>query len=386
MRNVMAHRIHDVGTSIFSEMSALATRHGAVNLGQGFPDFAGPAFLKEAARAAISADLNQYAPSHGLPVLRSALARTYGPLYGRELDVDREITVTSGGTEAIMVSVLALVNPGDEVILLEPYYDSYPANVLAAGGVPRHVRLREPDWTLNPDELRAAITPRTRVIMLNTPHNPTGKVFSRAELELVAQLAREHDLVVISDEVYERLVFPPAEHVPLCTLPGMWERTVTILSAGKTFSVTGWKVGYAVASAALTEALRRVHQFCTFATATPLQAAVAAGLEAGEGYLAEFRAFYTARRDELVTALSDVGFRVRPPQGTYFVMADYRGLGGEGDLEFCRRLIREVGVAAIPPSAFFHDGHQTGHVRFCFAKQPQTLAAAAERLRKLTRA
>ncbi|HEY1011838.1 MAG TPA: methionine aminotransferase [Herpetosiphonaceae bacterium] len=383
MRQRMAERIRDVGTSIFTEMSALAARHQAINLSQGFPDFAGPEFVKRAAVAAIDADLNQYAPSHGLRPLREAVARSWLRHHGRELDAEAEITVTSGATEALLAAVLAVVDPGDEVIVFEPFYDAYPPDVAMAGGTPRFVRLAEPDWALPLDELRATVTPRTRAILLNTPHNPVGKVFGRAELEAIAGLAREHDLLVISDEVYERLVFDGAAHVPIATLPGMWERTLTISSTGKTFSLTGWKVGYVVAAPELTAALRRVHQFMTFATATPFQSAMAAALDAGAAYERELLDFYTARRDELVAALRSAGFGVAPPAGTYFVMADIRPFGWDDDVAFCRYLTSEIGVAAIPPSAFYHDAHQTGMARFCFAKRPETIAAAADRLQRL---
>jgi aspartate/methionine/tyrosine aminotransferase len=384
MRNVMADRIQGFGTSIFSEMSALAAKHQAINLAQGFPDFAGPAFIKDAACAAITSDLNQYAPSQGLKVLREAVARSWQRHYERELDPEGEITVTTGATEALVAAVLAVVNPGDEVIIFEPFYDAYPPDVLMAGGVPRYIRLPEPDWRLPIEELRAAIGPRTRAIMLNTPHNPIGKVWDRAELEAIAALAIEHDLLVISDEVYERLVFDGACHIPIATLPGMWERTISISSTGKTFSLTGWKVGYTVAAPELSAAIRRVHQFVTFASPTPLQAAVAAGLDAGEAYERQLVHFYTARRDELVAALSAAGFGVSAPAGTYFVMADIRRLGWDDDVAFCRHLTSEIGVAAIPPSAFYHDNYQSGMVRFCFAKRPETIEQAASKLARLS--
>ncbi len=377
----MAARVADVGVSVFSEMSALAQQHSAVNLGQGFPDFPGPQFIKDAAWQAITADHNQYAPAAGLPLLQQCAADEWLRRYGRTLDPAREITVTSGATEALLNAVLAFVEPGDEVILLEPYYDAYPTQVRMAGATPVFVRLEEPDWKLNVAAVAAAVTPRTRAIMLNTPLNPCGRVFTRDELLALAQLAVERDLLVISDEVYDRLVFPPHQHVPISQLPGMWERTITIHSTGKTFSMTGWKVGYAVAAAALTQAFRRVHQFNTFATATPFQHAMAQGMRAGAAYEKDFLAFYQARKDQLVEVLLDVGFAVTPPQGTYFVMAGYKNLRDVPDTDFCKWLISDVGVAAIPPSAFFHDSHQTGMVRFCFAKKPETLELAAQRLK-----
>ena len=380
MTNHMAHRIRSFGTSVFTEMSALALRHNAINLSQGFPDFAAPEFIKQHAIKAIQADFNQYAPSNGMRSLHEAIGRSWQRHYQRELDLAREITATSGATEAIFDAVMAVINPNDEVIIFEPFYDSYPPCVLMAGGVPRYVRLAEPDWTLDPDLLKAAITPKTKAIMLNTPHNPIGKVWQKAELELIAKLAREHDLIVISDEVYERLVFDDAQHIPIATLPDMWQRTITISSTGKTFSVTGWKIGYAVADAPLTDAIRRVHQFVTFASATPFQAAVAAALDAGAPFERELVQFYSERRQELMYSLERAGFGVLKPQGTYFVMADIRQLGWDNDVDFCRFLTSEIGVAAIPPSAFYHDGYQSGLARFCFAKKPETIAAAAERL------
>ncbi|MFD3164974.1 methionine aminotransferase [Herpetosiphon sp. NSE202] len=378
-----ANRLAGFDTSIFSEISALATQYQAINLGQGFPDFAGPAFLKDAACSAINADLNQYAPSTGLPTLRAAIARTWERHTKAAVNPETEITVTSGATEALFATIMALINPGDEVIIFEPYYDAYPPNVLMAGGIPRYVRLSEPRWDVDFAQVRAAITPQTKAIILNTPHNPTGKVWSRAELSQLAAIAIEHDLLVFSDEVYDRLVFEDHQHCSIATLPGMWERTVTISSTGKTFSVTGWKIGYAIAPNPLTEAIRRVHQFVTFASATPLQVAAVVGLNAGEPYERQLLQFYSARRAQLVKALGDAGLYVLPPQGTYFVMADIRDLGWDNDAEFCRYLISDIGVAAIPPSAFYHDGYQSGMVRFCFAKKPETIAAAAEKLKRL---
>ncbi len=383
-----ARRLAGLGTSVFSEMSRLAAQHGAVNLGQGFPDFAGPDFVKEAARAAIDADLNQYAVSHGTPRLRGAIAAEWARDRGRAVDPETEITVTSGATEALADAMLAFLDPGDEVVLFEPFYDSYPPIVRFAGGVPRPVTLRPPDWSFDPDELAAAFGPRTRLLLLNTPHNPTGKVFDRAELDLIAALCRERDVIAISDEVYDRIVFPDtgAVHVPLATLPGMWDRTLTLNSTGKTFSMTGWKIGYAVGSAALNAALRAVHQFVTFATATPFQDAMAAALETAHarGYYERLRHEYTARRDLLRDALHAAALPTLPIGGSYFLLADIAAFGFPDDVAFCRHLTAEVGVAAIPPSAFYADPARAPQLaRFCFAKRPETIAAAAERLRTL---
>lgn len=380
MPEYMTERVRPFGTSIFTEMSTLAAQSGAINLAQGFPDFAGPAFIKDAASAAIQADHNQYAPSHGLQVLREAVASAWKYYNSHTPNPDTEVTVTAGATEALLAACLAFVAPGDEVIIFEPFYDAYPPDVVFAGGVPRYVRLHEPHWTLDVAALREAITPRTRAIILNTPHNPTGKVWTLNELQALADLAIEHDLLVFSDEVYERLVFEKARHVAIATLPGMWERTVTISSTGKTFSLTGWKVGYAVAAAPLSEALRRVHQFITFCAPAPLQEAMATGLSAITSYDRQLTSFYAARRAELITGLRSVGVTVLPPAGTYFVLADSASLGWDDDVAFCRYLTTEVGVAAIPLSAFYHDHYQPGMIRFCFAKRTQTISAALERL------
>ena len=379
----IAQRLEGFGTSVFTEMSRLAVQHRAINLGQGFPDFAGPELVKQAAREAITANLNQYAPSHGAPRLRNAVAATFAAGYGRSVDPETEVTVTTGATEALQSAMLGLVNPGDEVLFFEPFYDAYPAQVVFAGGVPRAVRLQPPDWHFDPEELERAITPRTRVLLLNTPHNPTAKVFSRAELETISRLAIEHDLTVISDEVYDRIIFDGVEHVPIALLPGMWERTVTINSTGKTFSMTGWKVGYAIGPADLGAAIRGTHQFITFATPTPFQEAMAVALEAAEvqGYFDELRAMYTEKRDRLREVLEGSGLPTLPCQGTYFLLADIAGLGFADDVAFCRYLTGEIGVAAIPPSAFYFEPSSAPPLaRFCFAKRPETIEAAAERL------
>ncbi|HUS13485.1 MAG TPA: methionine aminotransferase [Chloroflexia bacterium] len=376
-----AQRLAGFGTSIFSEMSALARQHGAVNLSQGFPDFASPPWIREAAKRALDADLNQYAISHGAPRLRQALAAKAAQT-GLTYDADREVTVTSGATEAIFGAMLALINPGDEVIVFEPCYDSYIPSIEMAGGRARAVRLEAPDWAFSAEALAAAVTPHTRAIIVNTPQNPTGKVFSATELETVAALCRTHNLIAVTDEVYEHIVFPPAQHLSLAALPGMRERTVLISSTSKTFSLTGWKVGYAFAPADLSEALRRVHQFVVFCSATPLQEAMAdALLQAPDhDYYATFLAEYTVRRDFLYEVLDRAGLRPRMPQGAYFIMCDVGHLGFADDVAFARHLTTEIGVAAIPPSAFYTSPPPQQLARFCFAKSPATLQAAADRL------
>ena len=381
-----AEKVRAFGTSIFAEMSRLATVHKAVNLGQGFPDFPGPDFVKEAAKRAIDADLNQYAMPHGSPRLRHAIARDWGGRYGREIDPDAEITVASGATEVIYDAIQAFIGPGDELIAFEPFYDSYLAATQLAGGVYVVHRLEAPDWSFDLQALRRQVTDRTRVLLLNTPHNPTGKVFSRDELTAIAELAIEHDLVVLADEVYDRIVFDDAVHVPIATLPGMWERTLTINSTGKTFSMTGWKIGYAIGPAPLNAALRTVHQFVTFASATPLQDAMALAFEEAEGrnYYAELARDYAERRRLMWSALEGAGLPVLKNEGSYFLMADIAGTGFPDDVAFCRFLIEELGVAAVPPSAFCVEPSTAPlHARFCFAKKPETLREAADRLSKL---
>lgn len=396
-----AERVRRFGTSIFAEISALAVQTGAVNLGQGFPDFAGPDWIKQAAINAITADQNQYAPYIGVPRLREAVAATWQAQGWRTVDPAGEVTITSGATEALFGAMQALLNPGDEVVLFEPFYDAYPPDITMAGGVPRYVRLHPPaqpsalspqlsdrSWWFDPADLRAAFSPRTRLVLLNTPHNPTGKVFTRAELELIAELAIAHDAIVIADEVYDQLTFTAAGHVPIATLPGMWERTLTINSVGKTFSLTGWKIGYAVGPAQLNAALRAAHQWVTFATATPLQVAAAVALEGAltNDYYTTFRAEYAERMALLRTILEDVGLPTLPVEGSYFIMADISATGHTNDADFCRWLTREVGVAAIPPSAFYADATNLPLLaRFCFAKNLSTLHAAAERLAVLHR-
>lgn len=386
MNQYMADRVRSFGTSIFTEMTALATTHQAINLAQGFPDFAGPPHVKQAAQAAIAADHNQYAPSPGLPALRQAVAETYQRSYGLPVD-PTNVTITAGATEALFVTMMALLNPGDEVIIFEPAYDGYIPDTLLAGGVPRYVRL-EPssaasgEWAFDPAALRAAFNERTRAIVVNTPHNPTGKVFDRSELEQIAQLCVEHDVVAIADEVYDRMIYS-GTHIPIATLPGMAERTVTINSTGKTFSMTGWKIGYTITTTEITDAIRRVHQFTTFSIATPFQHAMAAALNEAlhSTYYGELLAYYRTRRDMLVEMLCAADLAVTPPAGTYFVMADIRGWGFATDVEFCRFLTTEVGVAAIPPSAFYVDPTTAPPMaRFCFAKELPTLQAAADRI------
>jgi N-succinyldiaminopimelate aminotransferase len=372
-----------MGTTIFAEMSAMAVATKSVNLGQGFPDTDGPAVVAEAAAAAIMAGRgNQYPPGPGVPELRRAIAAHQQRFYGLDVNPDTEVLVTAGATEAIAAALLALTEPGDEVIAFEPYYDSYAACIALAGAVRVPVTLRPPDFRPDLDALRAAITPRTRLILLNTPHNPTGAVFSRAELTAIADLAVEHDLLVITDEVYEHMVFD-GEHVPIVTLPGMAGRTVTISSAGKTFAFTGWKIGWVTGSAELVTAVRTVKQFLTFVSGGPFQYAVAEGLALPDSYYAQLNGDLRARRDLLCDGLAEAGFAVYRPAGTYFVTTDISALGETDGIAFCRSLPERAGVVAIP-AAVFYDDAKAGEslVRFAFCKKPEVLEEALTRLRR----
>jgi N-succinyldiaminopimelate aminotransferase len=373
----MASRLAAFGTTIFTEMSALAERTGAVNLGQGFPDEDGPAELLEAARAAIRAGHNQYAPLAGVRVLREAVAAHQARFYGMEVDPDAGVQVTFGATEAISAALLAVLEPGEEVVLIDPAYDAYAAAVAIAGARRRTVTLRPPDWRLDPDELRAAIGPRTRALLLNSPHNPTGKVFSRAELELIADACREHDLVAIADEVYEHLVFE-GEHVPLATLDGMAERTLTISSLGKTFSCTGWKVGWACGPPDLVAAVGAVKQYVSFSGGTPLQHAGAVALGLPDEWYAAFADGMRAKRDRLCAGLRAAGLEVIEPAGTYFANVVVDGDGRD----FCRQLPERAGVVAIPTGVFYEDADAgRSLVRFAFCKRAEVIDEGARRLR-----
>ncbi|MFB8118454.1 pyridoxal phosphate-dependent aminotransferase [Streptomyces sp. NPDC055962] len=386
-RPLLNRRLSEFGTTIFAEMSALAVRTGSINLGQGFPDTDGPEEIREAAvRALRSGHGNQYPPGPGIPELRSAVADHQRRHYGLEYDPDAEVLVTTGATEAVAASLLALLEPGDEVVALEPYYDSYAACIALAGGtrVPVTLRPHEGAYRLDLDELRAAVTPRTRLILLNTPHNPTGTVLTRDELAAVAALACERDLLVVTDEVYEHLVFE-GEHIPLASFPGMRERTVTISSAGKTFSLTGWKIGWITASPDLVTAVRSAKQFLTYVSGGPFQYAVAEALRLPDSYFDGLRADLRAKRDLLSTGLAEAGFGVYEPAGTYFVTTDIRPLGGGSDgFAFCRALPERCGVVAVPNAVFYdHRDQGAPFVRFAFCKRTDVLAEAVSRLKGL---
>jgi N-succinyldiaminopimelate aminotransferase len=377
---VPAHRLEGLGTTIFTEMSALAERTGSINLGQGFPDEDGPPAVLEAAVAAVRGGANQYAPLPGVPALREAIAAHQRRRYGLEHDPEREVQVCFGATETITAALLGLCNPGDEVVALDPFYDSYRAGAALAGARLVGVALRPPDWRFDADELAAAVGERTRVLLLNTPHNPTGRVLERGELEAVAAVCREHDLIAVSDEVYEHLVFE-GEHVPLATLPGMAERTLTVSSIGKTFSVTGWKTGWACGPAELVAAVRGAKQFMTFAGGTPFQHAAAVALATAEEHGARLAAELAAKRDRLCEGLQRAGLEVLRPAGTYFVNADVRPLGFDDGVAFCRDLPERAGVVAIPTSVFCGDPERVRTlVRFAFCKREEVIDAAAQRL------
>lgn len=379
-----AERLRPFGTSIFAEMTRLALQANAVNLSQGFPDFEGPAPIVEAAVEALRVGHNQYARSMGVPPLVQAIARHQRDCYGLHYDPMTEVTVFAGATEGIAASLLGLLNPGDEVIVFEPFYDSYPAILALDGAKARYYTLRFPDFALDLEQLEALFGPRTRAVLINTPHNPTGKVFSRAELQAIAQLCQRHDVVVVSDEVYEHLTYDGLEHVPMASIPGMRDRTLTLSSAGKTYSFTGWKIGWATGPAHLVAAAQAAHQFLTFASANPLQHAVAFALERYSGeFFGHLAREYQARRDFLVEALQEVGFEVAVPKGTYFILASFRRLFEGDDQAFARHLIERCGVAAIPPSVFYAQCPEQGAslVRFAFCKRQETLRRAVEGLR-----
>ncbi|HTE62887.1 MAG TPA: pyridoxal phosphate-dependent aminotransferase [Solirubrobacteraceae bacterium] len=383
-RPLLTGRLAEFGTTIFAEMSALAARTGAINLGQGFPDTDGPREVVEAAVDALRGGQNQYPPGPGIPALRAAVAAHQRRFYGIELDPDGEVLVTTGATEAIAAALLALCEPGDEVVTFEPYYDSYAACIAMAGATRRLVTLRPPDYAVDPDALAAAFGDRTRAVLLNSPHNPTGKVFTRAELDLIAGHCRERGVLAITDEVYEHLVFDGREHVPLSTLPGMAERTLTISSSGKTFSLTGWKIGWATGPRGLVSAVQTAKQFLTYVSGAPFQPAIAHALGLPDAYFESFRADLQAKRDRLCDGLEAAGLDVFRPAGTYFVTADIRPLGERDGHAFCLALPERAGVVAVP-TVVFYDAKDVGRplVRFAFCKRDEVIDEAAARLARL---
>lgn len=385
----IANRVAQFGTTIFTEINELALQHNALNLGQGRPDFDGPAEIIQAAvDAMLSGKANQYAPGSGPLATRKAVADHVSRFYNLDIDPTAGVVITPGATEAIFSSVLGLVDRGDEVIIIEPYFDSYVPNVLWAGATPTYVPLHPPDWTLDPDELKAAFNAKTRAIILNTPHNPTGRVFTLDELTLIADLCKEHDVIVIADEVYEHLVFDGAQHIPIATLPGMLERTVTVSSLGKTFSLTGWKIGWVYGHPDLITGVSRAHQFTTFAANHPAMVAAAHALALPGTYYEEFQAMYLTKRELMVRGLRNAGLKTRSPKGTYFIMADFSDVFDGDDIEFSRYLTAEIGVACIPPTFFYSTGHAhmaSTQARFAFCKSDDMLRQAGERLAALSR-
>ncbi|MDZ4763757.1 MAG: aminotransferase class I/II-fold pyridoxal phosphate-dependent enzyme [Chloroflexota bacterium] len=382
----ISNRVAGFGTTIFTEINELAQKHNALNLGQGKPDFDAPIdIVAESVKALQSGAVNQYAPGVGVTAFRSAISAHAGRFYNLDVDAARGVVVTSGATEGIFSSILGLVDKGDEVIVIEPFFDSYVPNITMAGATPIYVPMRPPDWTLDPAELRAAFNAKTRALILNTPHNPTGRVLTRAELTLIAELCIEHDVTVISDEVYEHLTFG-AQHIPIASLPGMFERTVTVSSLGKSYSVTGWKIGWVYGHPDLIKGVMQAHQFVTFASHHPGQIAGAYALGLPGTYYEEFQTMYTTKRDLMMTALTDAGLKARQPEGTYFVMADFSDVFDGDDIEFARYLTSEIGVACIPPTFFYCNEHAhmaSTQARFAFCKSDDMLREVGQRLRKL---
>lgn len=385
-RSPISRKAQQFTESVIREMTRLALEHGAINLAQGFPDFAAPEEVKEAAVAAIRADVNQYAITWGARSFRQAIAERFERDTGLAIDPEREITVCCGATEAMVASMLAIVDPGDEVLIFEPFYENYGPDAIISGAVPRFVRLLAPDWTFDPQELAAAFNKRTRAVILNTPNNPTGKVFTREELEVIAEHVKRWNAYVLTDEIYQFLVYDGCRHVSIATLPGMRERTITINGMSKTYSVTGWRVGYAVAPPEVTSGIRKMHDFLTVGAAAPLQEAGVAALRLPDEYYCKLCADYARRRDRMLAGLEQAGFRCFKPRGAYYVMTDISGFGFPNDLEFTRYLVEKIGVAVVPGSSFYNDpaaGSQ--QVRFAFCKTDATLDEAARRLMRLKR-
>src|ERR1700733_869372 len=370
--------------SVIREMTRLAIQHDAVNLAQGFPDFGAPDEVKRAAQDAIAADVNQYAITWGAKLFREAIAAKYRKWYAMDYDPEREITVCCGATEGMIAALLAVTNPGDEIIICEPYYENYGPDALLCEAKRKLVRLRPPDWSFDPDELRRAFSSKTKAIILNSPNNPTGKVFTRAELEVIADLCQEFDALAITDEIYEHIIYEGASHIPIATLPGMRDRTILVNSMSKTYSVTGWRVGFVLAAPDLTDSIRKVHDFLTVGAAAPLQQAGVVALNLPDSYYEKLSVEYQKRRDLLLQHLEGARFRCYRPSGAYYIMTDISGFGFKDDLSFVRHMIESVGVAAVPGSSFFSDSNAgTALIRFCFCKKYETLEKAGDRLRRI---
>src|SRR5271169_3276213 len=381
---ILSSKAEQFTESVIREMTRLAIHHGAVNLSQGFPDFPAPAEIKRAAQDAIAADVNQYAITWGAKKFRDAIAANFQRTQGIEIDPEREITVCCGSTEAMMSSMMAIINPGDEVVVFEPFYENYGPDAILSGATPRFVKLQPPDWTFDPHELAAAFGPKTKAIILNTPNNPTGKVFERSEFEHIRNLCERWNAFAITDEIYEHMLYDGARHISLATIEGMRERTITINALSKTYSVTGWRVGWAIAPPEVTAAIRKVHDFLTVGAPAPLQEAGAAALHFPQDYYDTLAREYAVRRDRLLGILTEAGFRCFKPRGAYYIMTDISVFGFPDDVAFARYLVKEIGVAAVPGSSFYRnaaDGRT--HLRFTFCKTEKTFQAAAERLVKL---
>jgi aspartate/methionine/tyrosine aminotransferase len=386
LRRFQSARIGEFKESVIREMTRLAIQHGAVNLAQGFPDFPAPAEIKAAAQQAIADDVNQYTITWGAKPFRNAICQSYRRFHQLEVDPERELTVCCGATEGMIATLLALLNPGDEVVVFEPFYENYWPDSQLSGAVIRYVGLRAPDWTFDADQLRAAFNGKTRALILNSPNNPTGKVFSRVELEQIGRLAEEFDCLLISDEIYEHIVFDGRRHVPLMTLPGLRKRCVSVNSLSKTFSVTGWRVGWVVAPPELTNSIRKVHDFLTVGAAAPLQQAGITALEMEDSYFTGLALSYQAKRNQLTAILERAGFRCFTPFGAYYTMCDISGFDFADDIAMAKHLVEHIGVSAVPGSSFFSKpGEGANLIRFCFAKKPATLTAAGERLQLLRR-
>ena len=387
MREFVSHKAAQFTESVIREMSRVAAKHKAVNLAQGFPDFPAPPEIKDAACRAIMNNHNQYAITWGTKNLRDAIVAKTKRDYGVTFDPETNLTVCCGATEGMIASLMATVNPGEEVIVFEPFYENYGPDAILCGATPRFVSLHPPAFSFRPEELAAAFNEKTRAIVINSPNNPTGRVFSRQDLKLIAQLCQQYDVLAITDEIYEHILYDDAEHIPLWTLPGMAERTIAVNSVSKTFSVTGWRIGFILASAALTASIRKVHDFLTVGAAAPLQEACAEAFAFPESYYKELGDFYRQRRDYMLNALEAVGFRCVRPGGAYYIMAEIAPFGWDDDVAFAFHLASEIGVAVVPGSSFYRPGHPDSHkyVRFCFCKEMATLEAAVANLQKLKR-
>jgi aspartate/methionine/tyrosine aminotransferase len=386
IKPILSHKAERFTESVIREMTRLAQMHQAVNLAQGMPDFSAPGEIKEAACNAIMANINQYAITWGAKVFRNAIAAKIKTWWDLDLDPDKEITVTCGATEAMIASLLAVINPGDEVIIFEPFYENYGPDAILSGAIPRLVTLHAPYWHFDSQELEAAFNDHTRAIIINTPNNPTGKVFSREELQFIADLCQKWNVLAITDEIYEHILYDNQKHCSIATLDGMHERTITINGMSKTYSVTGWRIGYIVAPPPLTQGIRKVHDFLTVGAPAPLQEAGAKAMELPLQYYADLAAGYQRRRDILLEALRDAGFSCTTPQGAYYIMADFSALSSLCDTDYTKYLVKDIGIAVVPGSSFFHEpGHGSNYVRFCFCKKDSTLEAAKERLLRISR-